>query len=486
MTNRGITLLSLLNKPRTYLLKLTFAVSLIALTGCGGSSNDDTTKNLNSGGDVQRDQVNTSNIRQAKIRTDVNSGITQGIKSSVNNFTTIITSSGLFPQVSAGSSSDIEPQSPQLDVNITEDLVSSSLDSFSELIDRSDIAQNGNVYSFNPRESEICLDDESTPTEIADCKALLADIGFVVTVDKVENNEVVAATTIFKYENNIFATISFDNQSAYYQIDLAGTQLLLVGINRLASEEEKSSIASTMEGSIRLSLKTDSENNGSLTLSIPSALHVVDTTPGEEIDISIPVTSQLLSMTADGDAKTMDIELNLEAFNLKSTDEDDSGNSYPTQLIIGALTGKLALTEDGDKLTLIGVTANSVLFKVDNSEALKLNLDSLNALINSSGTHNVYTLNDVLNLDLSIRNIKNYFDDIGAPTDQLTINAKAPSGTVITELEDQGLIKVTSGTVELKVGNFDGTVIDATISSEECLSTADDLSIQLVNCPASL
>jgi hypothetical protein len=455
------------------LIKLTLAYLLIALTGCGGGSSSN-------------DSANTNNISLATIRTDLNKGITQGLRSSINSFSTVFANSNVFSKISTNNANRANrSQLSALDVNATKDQINNFLGDFGKLIDKSDISQDANVYTFNPRETEICA-EVTTSQNATNCEALLANIIFVVTVDKVENNSnVTAATTVFQYESIPFATIGFDDQSGYYQIDLAGTKSLLTGINRFLPEADRTQIASIVEGSIRLSSYATSDNSGSLTLSIPTALHIRDNTRGELVDISIEATNKLVSMTANSDKKTMELEVSLGALNLTSSDNDDFGNSFPVQLALNAITGKLAVTENGDKLALTGITANAVTFNIGGREAVNLNFDSFNALIDSSAAHTLYTLNSALNFDLSINNIQQYFDATSSDSNQLRIKAYAPAGTVITDL-DQNMIKVTNGNLKLKVEDTGKSVINSVISSEECLNTVTSTSFGLVSCPVGI
>lgn len=482
-----------IKKSKNYLLKLAVASAIAALTGCGGSSSDGgTTSALTTpvgNTDPAVNTIDVSGLTDQKIRAGLTTGMTQGITSSTNAVSSVFADSKVFTEISAQTDAT---QSPVAARSVAGDLdgldeeglsatLDSSLESLSSLLDESSISQSGNVYTFDPNEAQVCTDSASTAQEVANCQTVVSHITFVVTVDKVVNDEVTAATTVFKYDTSTFAQVGFTDNSGYYEVQLAGARELLTGLNEVATAEDAIDIPTVMQGSFRVAFTAESENSGSVTVSIPTAISLSDDTAGNEMLINIGATNKLLNVTADGVAKTMEAEVGLAALDIRTTDEDDTGNSLPLQLVTSAITGKVVLSDNGSKLALSGISVGSVTFKVDNTDAMTLGLGSLDAILDATGSNSAISLSKALDFDFSMINIRNYFDSEEPASNELAINVDATSGTTLAETSDD-IIKVTNGTVDIAVDATGDDRLEVSIPNGGCLNTD---AIAAVDCPTS-
>jgi hypothetical protein len=463
-------------QSKKYLLSVAL---MTALSGCGSSSKDDTTS---------ENTVDTSDLTEVKLRENVRAGMTQGIRSNITAVTTVASNSKVLGEATEQVNSEQSRKKSRRENNgfimdqgdFSVGIAEDSLDKFRRMIDFSTIDQNKNVYRFDPRESQVCSDPAgiSTPEDIANCQTLISHITFVVTVTKMDNKEVTSATTLFKYDEVAFAKTGFDKTSGYYEILLLGMRSLLLGINEIAEPDDKINVPSTMQGSVHIAFTAPSETSGSLTVSIPNAIKLINNTADKATQINIDVTDKLFSLSANGDTNTMEVEVSLKALDVFTTDNDDLDNSFPLQLILSSLTGKAVLTENGDKLMLTGVSANGVKLKVDHLDAMLLNLKPLDALIDATGDKTTLTLNKLLDLNFSKTNIRHYFAMDRATTDTLTVKADADQGTTLTEYAED-VIQVLSGNIAINVTGVEDP-FELNASAGNCINNKFDV----IECPA--
>ena len=463
------------NQSKKHLLTVAL---MVALSGCGSSSKDDT---------ASEDSVDTSNLTEVNLRENIRTGMTQGISSNIAAVTTVASNSKVFGEAIEQVNNDPSRKQSRRENNgfivnqgdFSAAIAEDSLDGFRRMIDFSTIDQNKNVYTFDPRESQVCSDPAGTSTaeDIADCQTLMSHITFVVTVTKMDNNEVSAATTLFKYDDTAFAKTGFNETSGYYEIMLLGARSLLLGINEISEPEDKIDVPSTMQGSVRIAFTAPNETSGSLHVSVPTAIKVINNATDKETQINIDATDKLFFLSANGDANTMEVEISLNALDVFTTDKDDSGTSFPLQLVLSALTGKAVLTENGDKLLLTGLSADGVTLKIDNLDALLLSLKPFDALIDATGEKTTLTLNKLLAFNFSQTNIRRYFSSDSATTDTLTVKADADQGTTLTEYAED-LLKVVSGNVAIKVTGVEDA-FEVNASAGNCINNKFDV----VECP---
>lgn len=470
---------------RTPALAFALAASIVALSGCGGSSGGDTPKAT---GDVD-----TSGVTNQSLRSSATAGMTQGITSNTSAFTTVFSDSKALQQLSGqlsnrsgfgAGSGTTRALGDGLDSDTVTDQIDDALETVGELIDLSTITQNGNVYTFDPNENQICADPDDAESA-AECVSLLSHITFVITVNNVVNDQVVAATTAFKYDQSTFVVVDFTANSGYYEIQLAGLRTLLVGLNSNATDDDLIDIPAVMQGSLRLAFTAVGNESGTVTLSVPATISLSDNTEGEELQIDIAQTDKLFSLAADGTAKTMSVEVSIGALNLLTSDDDEAG-SFPVRLALSGITGKAMVTEAGDKLTLTNISANSVTVKVEDTQAASLSLTAFDAVLDASGTNAIATLSKALDFDLSITNLRNVFEDLfegEGPGQTLTASIDAPSGTRVEEVGDD-LLKVMGGSLNIVITPSDDDPVNVQIPDGSCLDTSEDAPT-VTSCPSA-
>ncbi len=460
-------------KTRNHLIGLTLASTALILSACGG------------GGGGGSPSVDTSGVTDTRLKTDLSKGLTQGIAANMGAFSSVLSSASVFDNVPTQSNKNTSLKSQTLFTateagNQLTTAVDDSVDDFSDLLNQSTLTNNGNVYTFTPNASQVCADTDSTTLEIANCETIVSDITFVVTVNAVDaNNNVTAADGLFNYNTSAFAGVGFTNNSGYYEAKLGGMHTLLTAVNNLAPTADQETLPSAMQGSLRIASTYVNANSGSLTVSIPSAITIGAT--GDAVVANIAATNKLFKLDADSSTNTMTVEVALGALNVLTNDENDQGASFPVQLALNAITGKAVVSNNGNELTLTGVSADSVTFAVNGTNALNFDLTSFGAALNTSSAQPTLTINQALDLNFDMTNVLSYFDDDADATDETTVNIEAPSGTVLTEVNGD-TTKATNGSLHIAVTETGASNMDVTITNSTCLDTSGN-SFGEISCP---
>ncbi len=337
------------------------------------------------------------------------------------------------------------------------------------IIEKSTVTQNGNTYTIDPNESEICTPPDVPLEDVNKCTTFLGQMTMTVTVNATSGDQVTAATTDFRYANSVFLQTDFTPTTAYFEIRLDGTKTLLVGYNQVADAEDKVDIAAVMTGSVRFAIDAPSEQQGTLTLSIPDTVVLRDDTEG--MDMTIAATNKLLSLSADATTETAELEVGLGALNVLFSDEDDFGNSFPVHLTLDAISGKMTVNET--QLQVTGFTLDSIKLDVDGQTALQMALAPLSVLLEADAQNRaVVTLDSALDFSLDTTNVRSYLDDDfgSAPTDTLKVRAAAPTGAILSEVDDfNDVVKLTgAGPLTLTVEENGVSAVDLTMTADSC------------------
>ncbi len=463
-------------KRRNHLLALALSTVLVTVSGCGDGGGDNT-------------QADTTNISEAKLKADLTTGLTKGATANISAITKVLQNSAALQEVQSRASS-IQPKSAAKSKAAgdglgfggdSNGLGVDSLGLIDDLIAQSTINQSGNVYTFDPNEGVICANDELglDATEANKCAQLLQPMTFVVTVTEANGDEVTAAETAFKFNGTTFATTGFTPTSGFYEVDFGGLKPVLVKVNDLADAADKFDIPQTMTGRLRTDFTAPDENNATITVSIPEALALVNTVPGEQIDLSIGTTSKLFRMSANAATTELEVEVGLGTLSALFTDDDDV-SSFPVELALNALTGTIAVTDSGDDMQITGLGIDTLTLKVDSVDALLVNMPQLNALLDASGANALVSLQSALDFSFNMTNVRQYFDDLSPATDSTSISIAAPAGTVLTEAGDEA-IQVTGGTLTVEIEES-GVAQSAVVPTGSCLDTT---AITAIACPAS-
>ena len=472
-----------LMKRKNHLLAVTLSAILVTAAGCG--SND------------------TSGLTTTNLKTSLAKGINKGFAAPASAITTVTKKSKAVQEVTSRGGSLIGSKSGASTraatgfgrafgsgAGSTSGSTSGSPDgaaaqvanAIDALIEKSTVTQNGNIYTVDPDENAICSDPQLKPEtlDINQCISLLGGMTMVVTVNGTSGNEVTAATTRFKYKGSTFVETDFTTTSGYYQVDLGGSKILLTDIKPMLDATDRFDLPATMSGSIRWAFSAPNENNASITLSIPQTVRLVNTTAGEEIDLTLNRTDKLLSVSADATATTLDLEVGFQALNVLFNDTNATG-SFPVQLSLNALTGKVSLTNEGNNMQITGLGIDGLKLKVDGTEALSVGMPTLNALLDASGANASVRFDKALDFVLDMTNVHKYFDDSGSETDTIHVSVKAPAGTVLTDAGATAIQVTTGGPLKVDV-NAKGAPATATVPTDSCLDTDK---IQTIVCPAS-
>jgi len=470
-----------LMKRKNHLLAVALSAILVSVSGCGGGGDD-----------------NTSNLTDEQLKKSIASGLTKGITSTTNTVTTVAEKSRAIQEVS-GRAKLIQARSLAAtraagddfdfsDVGGDEDFdPAAALEVVNDIIEKSTITKNGSTYTIDPDESTICSDPDMTAQEIQQCTDLLEDMIVVIEVKGVSGDQVTAATTRFQYKNATFVETDFTPTTAYYQVNLAGSKTLLTDINNMAPAEDKFPVPEIMQGSLRIAADVPNENSATVTLSIPDAIRLKSTSPGDELDLSLAATDTVASLSADASTNRLDLEVGLNAVSALFPDEDAAG-TFPVEFSLQALTGKFSVVDQGDDLQITGLGFDTVKLRVDNTEALSLQLDKLDAVLDASGTNAFVRIGKKLNFEMSTTNVRSYLDDSGSPTGTASASVGAPAGTEIAEADSDGnILKVTAGgPLDVTISESGATPISLSVQKDQCFEPDPLIGpMRLVTCPAA-
>ncbi len=444
-------------KRRNHLLALALSTVLVTVSGCG-------------------DDGDTANISDDQLKASLTTGLTKGVSANFTAVSKVLQDSKALQKVQTEASS-IQSKSAAaskavgdgLDFGSDEDFgMDDTLGLIDDLIAQSTINQSGNVYTFDPNESAICADEELglDATEADKCMQLLQPMTFVVTVNATSGDEVTAADTAFKFNGTTFATTGFTPTSGFYEVDFGGLKPVLESFNNVAADEDKLDLPQTMKGKLKTKFETAGENHASITLLVPEKIELGGNNTDGDIQLSVDVTDTLLKMSANSASTTLDLEVNLNVASALWTERDDAG-SFPVELALNALSGKIAVAEGGDDMRITGLGMDTITLKVDNVKALLLNMPKLDALLHAdaTGANAFLRLDKLLDFQLDMQNVRQYLDNTKATNSTAKVKIAAPAGTVVTDTmttANAPAIAVTEkGPLSVEIDDFDGTQYDA-------------------------
>ena len=455
---------------------LVIALVMATIAGCGGNS-----------GSTAPD---TSNLTEAGLKSSLSTGLTAGITANSVAIARVLSNSAALRKVSGqdGGGAVSKTQKARAadgGAGPGADSSSAALDETFNVIDaiieKSTVSQNGNIYTIDPNETSICADPqlELDATETVQCEDILEDMSVVVTVNAVTGDEVSAATSRFKYKGETFVETDFTPTTGYYQINLAGGKQLLADLMAISGAD--GGLPTTMSGSIRVAFSAPDENSGSMTLSIPQTVRIVNDAQGEKIiDVTVNRTDKLLAVSADANTTSLDLEVGFDALSVLFNDQDAAG-SFPVELALKALTGKISLDDNGDTLQITGLGIDSLTLTVAGQNALTANLPKLDAVFDAAGDNAFVQFTQALDFTFDTLNVRTYLNDKGSVSDFTHLSVAAPAGTKLVEAGETA-VQVASGgplTIDFDDGENPATV---TVPQGSCLDTDKLLAI---GCPTN-
>jgi hypothetical protein len=452
-------------------------VALVAAltTGCGESSLKDLI-----------DSSEPSDLSPEQISSSVKNGMTRGMTNNLDSIGEVFADSSAFSSLGAlfsGSNENSFDARSSRSNHDDDELFGGFgelLGVIGDLADHSTVTNiNGDIVTLDPNESEICpAAAEALDIEATNCVAVISQITLEVDVETIVNNEVVDATAAVKFGQETFLIVDFTLTSLYYEARLAGLKNFLAGVAQI--EGETADLPDTMTGAIRLAATISGQDAGAITLSIPTAVNLANTSP--QTAINIAATAKLFELAVNGNNETLSFEIDINPIDLLFTDSDSIG-SFPVHLTMDGLSGQLQL--DDDILTVTGATLNALTIEVDGVEAVTAALSELDFTLDGSGNFPVIALAKVLNFDLSMKNERGIFEDEFESTDpnqQITAALDADSGTTLTILDDD-FTQVTGGIASIVVNSPDGD-LNIQIADGLCLDDSGDEPVE-ANCPTA-
>lgn len=477
-----------MNSARYYPFRITALTaamtSLAFIIGC--SPSDATTDGSTDG------SVDVSGLSEQEIRGAAAAGATRGITANLSTFSGVMSNASVLENMTSqlGSSRTLQGTTRALMPRDTGAVMDDGgideiIQTIADIFDDSQVSQNGNVYTFDPDETQMCADPSATPAEVAECEAVLSNVTAEMTVNATANNEITAATTDFLYSQAVVATVDFTSTSGYYELNLSGLQTFMQGVNDAVPVDEQATIPAVMSGTLRASFTVTGDYAASMTLSVPEAITISDDSATDPVSIELAATDSLAAVSANTNENSMTAEIGLGAINLLMADEDDMGNSFPIQLALSALTGKAVVTDNGDTLTLTGIGVDGFSLQVDQLSAATLDIANFGATLSAAGGYLQSTLNNDFALDLALTNIRGVLADFfesTAESESLTVAIDAPANTQFTELETD-VSKITGGPLTISMEKTGEANVYVEVVDGACLDLSVDPA-QTIACPA--
>lgn len=361
----------------------------------------------------------------------------------------------------------------------------------------------GNIITYRPEVSVACSDENIARlmAEAGDaqsqadaqrlCQTLVPNITVVQTLESDT-----AGTLVYRYRDTEPFVVGYDTNSAYFQVQLAGTRAAVVAMAEDAGEPlAEGDLPSTFSGALRLTATETGATAGTIRLSVPEAIAISGDTDVGEANFALATTEQLLEIGVDEAAGTAYAEMDVGAMSATLPDQDEmTGTTHLWELASAAFTGRIDIDNNQQRLTVtnLGFGDEPTTVRIDGQEALRVALDNFGATVD--GNAGVTTLDTALNFTMNVVNafglMDEFFPDAADPTDtslagDLSINA--PAGTQLTVLNPEDVNPVTKvtggGPLEVQgTGDFSGSV---SLPSDSCFveNSSGMMPVAPVQCP---
>lgn len=362
--------------------------------------------------------------------------------------------------------------------------------------------RDGNTLTYRPDVDIACADETiaevmaevgnaQSQAEVQElCRTLLPNVTVVQTLDSETSG-----TLTYRYRETAPFLVGYSPNSAYFEVQLEETRAALVAMAQDVDQPlQEGDLPSTFTGALRLTATETGTNAGSIRLSVPESIAITGATDLGEANFSLDATEKLIEIGGDDTAGTAYVEMDVGAISATLPDEDAEGTPHLWELASAALTGRIDVDNNQQRLTItnLGFGDEPTTVRIDGQEALRVALDNFSATVD--GNAGVMTFGTAVNFTMSVANAFGLMDDFfpsatdpSDPTLTGEVSINAPAGTALTVLnpdDTNPVTKVTAGgPIEMQgTGEYDGSV---SLPSDSCFVENNSSVIPLapVQCP---
>ena len=301
------------------------------------------------------------------------------------------------------------------------------------------IMREGNIVTIDPDEQRVCADEipllDLTGNNLPNCEQLLQDLSVQIRADSDESGLIT-----YSHLNNEVLSIGYSENSASYELQLAGLQLLVERAQQLSGNTV--SEPGRMSGALRLSATVLNETQGSvageLKLEVTQALNLV---PAESTSESIDLQpSTVFKISINEATNEVITSVDWGSLQLIAEISDEGGDSMLSQLNLGGLTANATLNSNTSilKLTNVGIGDIPLTINVNQVNTVSLNLSAFDITLDAQS--GMVTFDGALGAALTVSNILGVIEGLG-PEASANLSINAAAGTTLSD-EGNGSTRV--------------------------------------------
>jgi hypothetical protein len=440
-------------RQRRHSLPIALLTTSLLLSGCGGSSGQDSIV----------DDTST-----ADLKTSASGNIGNSLDTTLNGVS----------RVTSGSDDPADSGVGGLWSNDAQSLVDTSLD----LGNDENTVREGSRITIDPNDAEVCaeglVDMNANDAEFQRCQILVSDM--LVRIDATSDT---AGTLTYLFQEQPLAVIGYSTSANSFELNLGTLKTLIDAEAALNPDSDTTSPLDTIQGAIRASATatnlTAGAEAGTVALEVSQPIAIASADAGTSLSLG---AGTIMALTVDAATETGSMEIALGALQQSETDDDGSVNSIDMQ----GLTAIIDLTANAEQLSVrnLGIGQGPLMVSLNNSEVLNMGLETFGFTV--SMEDETITLDGALDIRILLREVLE--DDTVSDTLFSLLEMTAPAGTVLAE-QFNGSTMVTSGgplsySLTTQDDNGNQVVDQLTVNAGQCAEEVgiEDSDVELVSC----
>lgn len=503
---------ALLKSSSNYLFGLVFALAIVLVTACGGGSGGGS-------GDIPSETaVAPEDVTTSEAQTAAKNGLTRAVKNSVASFDALSKKSESIDVSLAAIGLSIDTSGADGgDSAVDVDQVSQQIQVFITIFLNSPQRTSGNTITYTPDSAAVCSDDlmkglvevvvglvqgqDATSLEQS-CQTIVGRI----TIEQVLVSDTKGSIT-YRVGDREPVVITYETTKVCYRVDLAQLKAAIEETAFQLDPTQPVDLPATLSGVIEVCNTTRGEESFRLAVSILQAINIEGTDEDSNIiKFNLAAANDVFVLDVDGVAGTAFAETNFAAIDVQFPVDDPVNDSlsYPTQLKVDALTGRLDIDDVTLMLSKLGlgdvpvtsmVIERSILYEVAGAQALDLRMGEFGLTVKNETK--TITFDRALDIFLSVDNVNGVLEGLFGDTNpsSASLDVDAPANTEILVLDDPSnqfvsILKLNSGQIDV-VGGGALSGLSASVTENSCfrvdlvkLLDTSATSIPQVACPS--